>query len=143
LHVDPLPPIPEDQVSPVAHDHWHVALGWSQEALASEAYSLTYWYMEQLGSALFASSADSPWPEMSAEEAGANAAKQALYYAIRRSPDIHSEQRAIALYNVYGFGYALGMNFRDANGRRQMLWPDHLRELVATGETKEGFRLRS
>ena len=80
---------------------------------------------------------------MTPREAGVNAAKQALYYAISRCPDARSAQRAIALYNVYGFGYALGMNFRDSNRRRQMLWPEHLRELVDAGQTKEGFRVRS
>ena len=143
LRLDPLPRIPDSEVIAVNPDHWHVTLGWSQEALASEAYSLTYWYMEQLGGELFSDSADSPWPEMSAQEAGINAVKQSLYYAIRRCVEARSKQRAIALYNVYGFGYAVGMNFRDPTRRRQMLWPEQLRELLDSGETREGFRLRS
>jgi len=46
--------------------------------------------------------------------------------------------RAIALYNSYGFGYALGMNFRNADGRREMLWPPDLDEIDAAGKTREG-----
>lgn len=104
LQAGGLPEIPEDSVSEVSPNHWHVTLGWSQEALASQAYSLTYWYMEELGVDLFSDGSVSPSPEMSHEEAGANAAKEALYHAIRRCTNPRAEQRAIALYNAYGFG---------------------------------------
>lgn len=121
--------------------HWHVTLGLSQELLASQAYSLTYWYMEELGREVFGDSTTSPWPEMTPEAAGVNAAEQSLYHAIRRCSDARAEQRAIALYNAYGFGYALGSSFKDDAGKRQMLWPKHLREIAATGKTAEGYRL--
>lgn len=143
LHMEPLPRIPAHVTRQVSGTHWHVTLGWSQEALAAQAYALTYWYLEQLGAQLFSGDGESSWPEMSGEEAGVNSAKQSLYYAIRRCPDPRSEQRAIALYNAYGFGYALGTSFRDSAGRRQMLWPEHLREILAAGRTREGFRLLS
>jgi len=124
----PLPSIPDDCVTEIG-EHRHIELGWSHEALAAEAYGLTYWYMEQLGTDLFAEHA-SPWPEMNPEESGVNAAKQSLYYAILRSTNRQAEQRAIALYNAYGFGYALGSNYKDRKGHRRMLWPEDLRELL-------------
>jgi hypothetical protein len=43
--------------------------------------------------------------------------------------------------NAYGFGYAIGTSFKDAAGRRQMLWPQQLREIEAAGKTEDGFRL--
>jgi hypothetical protein len=87
--------------------------------------------MEQLGVDLFHTG--SPWPEMTPEQAGANAATQSLYYAIRRSRSRSAEQRAIALYNAYGFGYALGTSYKDRTGRRHMLWPEDLREMLVDG----------
>ena len=50
-------------------------------------------------------------------------------------------QRAIALYNSYGFGYMLGMNFRNRAGKREMLWPQDLDEILEHGETKSGCRI--
>jgi len=140
LHSAATPPVPDDEVVQLSHTHWHVTLGVSQEFLASQAFGLTYWYMEQLGKALFSNGDMLPWPEMTPENAGANAAKQSLYYAIRRCTDARAEQRAIALYNAYGFGYSLGTSFSDAAGRRQMLWLEQLREIAASGKTKDGFR---
>lgn len=46
--------------------------------------------------------------------------------------------RAIALYNTYGFGYALGMNFRNPKGRREMLWNQDLDEIALNGRTANG-----
>jgi hypothetical protein len=65
-----------------------------------------------------------------------------LYYAILRCPTARESQRAIALYNTYGFGYALGMNFKNAEGRREMLWPEDLKAIVASGKTKHGCRIK-
>ena len=80
---------------------------------------------------------------MTPAEAGRNAVKTMLCYAILRSPRGRRESwRAIALYNTYGFGYALGMNFRDARGLREMLWPEDLDEIVANGKTRHGCTIR-
>jgi len=46
--------------------------------------------------------------------------------------------RAIALCNTYGFGYALGMNFRNPQGRREMLWPQDMDEIALNGRTENG-----
>lgn len=64
-----------------------------------------------------------------------------LYFSILRAKTPHQFQRAVALYNVYGFGYALGTSFKDRNGGRAMLWPEDLHEILKTGSTKHGARL--
>jgi len=141
LHPDPLPPVSSEVITRLGDRRWHIELGWSQEALCAEAYQLTYWYMEQLGVDLFAEHA-SPWPEMTPQQAGANAATQSLYYAIRRCTTRTAEQRALALYNAYGFGYALGSSYKDSSGRRHMLWPEDLRELLQNGADRRECRIR-
>jgi ribosomal protein S18 acetylase RimI-like enzyme len=78
---------------------------------------------------------------MSPAEAGANAAKMMLYYAILRCRTARESQRAIALYNSYGFGYALGMNFRNPQGKREMLWPQDLDEILLNGQNKNGCKI--
>lgn len=135
------PPNEHHYVSQVGPNEWRIVLRWSKEALAFAAYELTFWYMEKLGEALFCEGFPSEWQEMTPAEAGRNAAKMMLYYAILNSPSRRVEQRAIALYNAYGFGYALGMNFRDSNGHRKMLWPEDLREIASSGSTKHGCRI--
>jgi len=65
-----------------------------------------------------------------------------LYYAILRCRTARESQRAIALYNTYGFGYALGMHFKNAKAGREMLWPEDLDEILASGKTKHGYRIR-
>jgi hypothetical protein len=132
------PPNEHHHVNQVGPNEWRIVLRWSKEALASAAYELTFWYMEKLGEAIFSEGLPSEWQEMTPSEAGRNAAKMMLYYAILHSPNRPVEQRAIALYNAYGFGYALGMNFRDSDRHREMLWPEDLREIASNGLTKQG-----
>jgi hypothetical protein len=131
----------EDKITRVAEDCWRIALRWSREAIASAAYELTFWYMEKVGEVIYASGVPREWAEMSAADAGRNAAKMMLYYAIRRCRTMRESQRAIALYNSYCFGYALGMNFHNSKGQREMLWPEDLDEILADGCTKHGCRL--
>lgn len=131
----------KDKVTRVAEDHWRVVLRWSKEAIAEAAYELTFWYMEKVGEVIYASGVPQEWAEMSPAEAGRNAAKMMLYYAIRRCRTKREEQRAIALYNSYCFGYALGMNFHNSKGQREMLWPVDLDEILVDGCTKHGSRL--
>ncbi|MFC1604400.1 hypothetical protein ACFL5F_05160 [Planctomycetota bacterium] len=131
----------EDKITRVADDHWRVILRWSKEAIAEAAYELTFWYMEKVGEVIYASGVPQEWAEMSLAEAGRNAAKMMLYYAIRRCRTKREEQRVIALYNSYCFGYALGMNFRNSKGQRKMLWPEDLDEILMDGCTKHGSRL--
>lgn len=126
----------------IGSQEWRLELAWSYEAIAESALGLTFWYMGQLGAKLYANGVPKEWEGMSAEEAGQNAAKVMLYYAIRRCTTAQAQQRAIGLYNSYGFGYSLGMNFMDRKGRRDMLWPQDLREILADGKTKRGGRIR-
>jgi hypothetical protein len=103
---------------------------------------MTFWYMEKVGEVVFAQSRPKEWENMSPADAGRNAAKMMLYYAIPQCRTDRDNQRAIALYNSYGFGYALGMNFKNAEGRREMLWPQDLDEILSAGKTKSGCNIR-
>ena len=127
---------------PVAPDAWRLILPWSEEALASAAYEMTFWYMEKLGEQIYSGGVPAEWSEMTPGEAGRNAAKMMLYYALLRRLPPRVDQRAVALYNAYGFGYALGMSFRDRDGKRQVLWFADLEEIEASGETKDGWSIR-
>jgi hypothetical protein len=131
-----------DSIEQLGRSEWRVTLRWSEEALASAAYEMTFWYMAKVGEAAYASGRMPPDWDMTLGEAGRNAAKMMLYYALLRCANGPQEQRAIALYNAYGFGYSLGMNFRDAKGRREMLWPKDLDEIAETGRTRHGSRIR-
>jgi hypothetical protein len=46
--------------------------------------------------------------------------------------------QATKLYNVFGFGFALGSSFRGADGRPSMLWPADLDEILENGKTSAG-----
>jgi hypothetical protein len=139
LHVDPTtPPRKDDGITNISRDEWLITLRWSKEALAAAAYEMTFWYMEKVGEVVFSRGAPSYWKEMNPAEAGRNAAKASLYYAMLHCRTARENQRAIALYNTYGFGYALGMNFRNSKGKREMLWPQDLDEILVSGRTKEG-----
>jgi hypothetical protein len=119
-----------------------VQLRWSREALAESAYELALWYMGQLGTVLYQGGVPREWSEMSVESAGRNAVKEQLFHSIRRfRRHSRAAQRAIALYNAFGFGYAVGMNFRGPNGRRGMLWPEDLDEILRDGMTQDGGRI--
>ena len=139
LHVDPgEPPRRDDEITQIRNNEWRITLRWSKEALAEAAYEMTFWYMEKIGEVIYSECVPKGWEEMTPAQAGRNAAKMMLYYAILRCRTIREEQRAIALYNTYGYGYALGMNYKNAEGRREMLWPQDLDEILSAGKTKNG-----
>lgn len=160
------PPVPsqtEDELICKNNDDWHIVLRWSREAIAAAAHEMTFWYMEKVGEAIYTRKPGKPdpkpkdWSEMTPAEAGRNAIKMMLYYAIRPDAILAEESReqkkplprpivrrlgrAVALYNTYGFGYALGMNFRNPHGRREMLWPQDLDEIASNGRTANGCRI--
>ncbi|NQS98750.1 MAG: hypothetical protein HQ591_09870 [candidate division Zixibacteria bacterium] len=143
LHVDPgVTPRKEDEIKQIDNNEWRITLRWSKETLTEAAYEMTFWYMEKIGEVIYSKSVPKGWEEMTPAEAGRNAVKMMLYYAILRCRTLREEQRAIALYNSYCFGYALGMNFRNAEGRREMLWTEDLDEILTAGKTKHGCILR-
>ncbi|MFH1743215.1 MAG: hypothetical protein ABIH23_29770 [bacterium] len=143
LYVDPgMPYRNDDEILKTGDDEWRITLRWSKEALAQAAYEMTFWYMGKVGEVVYSRERPKGWKGMSAGEAGRNAAKMMLYYAILRCHAPRENQRAIALYNTYGFGYALGMNYKNAEGRREMLWPQDLDEILSAGKTKSGCSLR-
>ena len=142
LHVDPgVPAKQDDQIERIKDNRWQITLKWSKEALAAAAFETTFWYMGKVGEVIYSYGVPKEWSEMTAAQAGRNAAKMMLYYAILRCRTKVENQRAIVLYNSYGFGYALGMNFKNAAGRHEMLWPDDLDEILVDGCTKHGCRL--
>jgi len=143
LHVDASEPSrKDDEITQTGDNEWRITLRWSKEALAEAAYEMTIWYMEKIGEVIYSEYMPNGWEEMTAAEAGRNAGKMMLYYAIPRCHTIREEQRAIALYNSYGYGYALGMNFKNPEGRREMLWPKDLDEILSAGNTKGGCTIR-
>lgn len=141
--VDPgVPPLKGDRIERVSPDEWRVTLRWSMEALSEAAFEMTFWYMGKVGTAIYSpETMPREWVGMTGAEAGRNAIKMALYYAIPRCRSAHERQRAIALYNVYCFGYALGMHFKNARGRREMLWAEDLDQVMLDGRTDSGCRI--
>jgi hypothetical protein len=137
-----LPPRNEDVITRTGKDSWRIELRWSVEALAQAAFEMTFWYMGKVGEVIFSHGSPKEWNDMTPAQAGRNAVKMMLYYAILRCHTVREEQLAVALYNSYSFGYALGMNFRNKNGRREMLWPEDLDEITSFGETKIGCVLQ-
>lgn len=135
----PVPPSDTVRIVRSSPTSWRMTLRWSREALASAAYEMTFWLMGEIGRVLYAEERPLEWKDMSPAEAGRNAVKMMLYYAILRSRSAKEEGPAVALYNAYGFGYALGANFKDRKGRRQMLWFEDLDEILASGRTGRGY----
>ena len=98
---------------------WKITLAWSQEALTQAAYEMTFWYMSQVGKHIYAKKwLPKGWEDMTPEEAGYNSIKMMLYYFPLRYLSKRQERLAIKLYNVYSFGYPLGIDSKD------MLWPE-------------------
>ena len=112
----------QTQLEKTGRNHWKITLDWSKEALEQAAYEMTYWYMSQVGTAIYKNKPlPKGWEGMSAEEAGYNAIKMMLYYVMLRYITPQQAQRATKLYNAYSFGYPLAMDAKD------MLWPEDIR----------------
>ena len=60
------------------------------------------------------------WKGFTPEEAGYNAIKMMLYYMPLRYLSARQERNATKLYNVYGFGYPLGVD------NKKMMWPEDI-----------------
>ncbi|MFA6440493.1 MAG: hypothetical protein WCX28_14395 [Bacteriovoracaceae bacterium] len=141
-------------IEKISANEYRVTIRWSHEALASLAYGMTFWFMGKVGEVLFQNNLPKEWSDMTPEEAGRNAMKMMLYYALRPYEQKENDgeqltrkeklakQRAIALYNTFGFGYALGMNYRNKERTREMLWPKDLDEILNKGETENGCTIK-
>lgn len=113
---------------------WRITLGWSEEALNQAAYEMTFWYMSQVGEAVYTKSQlPDAWAQMTPAEAGYNAIKEALYYIMLRPLSRSHDRLATRLYNVYSFGYPLGAD------SREMLWPADFRQGAVTGSARAGI----
>jgi len=100
---------------------WKITLAWSQEALEQAAYEMTFWYMSQVGRHVYTDNTlPSEWKGMTPASAGCNAIKMMLYYMMLRYITKRQERRATKLYNIYCFGYPLGVD------AEEMLWPEDL-----------------
>lgn len=88
-------------------------------------YEMTYAYMGEVGQHVYLNpEKDLPeaWKGMSPAEAGYNAIKQALYWMPLRGRFLTKRKTGLAvrLYNVYSFGYPLGID------SKKMLWPEDI-----------------
>ena len=72
--------------------------------------------------------------DMSPGDAGMNDLLHQLHIAIFRQQDVEPNkgcrEKTINLYNVLGFGWALGHEFRDKDGDIAILYPEDLDPLV-------------
>lgn len=104
------------ELSPWQRGMLTMTLPCTRSVLAAAAYAMTVWLLEELGRRAFTTNRQ-PWPEMTPEEAGFNAVKQALYYIpLRKGLAARAAWIATRLYNVYGFG------FEAAKGHKDMIW---------------------
>ena len=102
---------------------WAITLNWSEEALEEAAYNMTFGYMGDVGEHVYSKTPlPNSWQEMTAAEGGRNAIKMMLYYMMLRPLSERHDRLATRLYNVYCFGYPLGVD------NREMLWPEDFQE---------------
>jgi len=120
VYQDPFGTPVETRTIEIKPDIWKITLGWSREALEQAAYEMTFWYMAQVGGQVYtADNIPKGWEDMTSEQAGTNAIKMMLYYLPLRPLTENQEKLAVQLYNIYSFGYPLGL---DHGRKRQMLW---------------------
>ncbi len=119
---EPGPPKINNKIEELEPGFFKITLAWSKEALEQAGYEMTYGYMAEVGEHVYSNpEKDLPvaWKGMSPAEAGYNAIKQMLYYMPLRGRFLSKRKTALAvrLYNVYSFGYPLGID------SKKMLWP--------------------
>ncbi len=108
----------EPKYEELAPRRWKITLAWSQDVLEQAAYEMTFWYMSQVGKSIYTGKTlPKGWEYMTPEDAGYNAIKEKLYYIPLRYISLRQERLATKLYNVYSFGYPLGVD------SKEMLWP--------------------
>ncbi|HEV7377899.1 MAG TPA: hypothetical protein VGN95_24670 [Pyrinomonadaceae bacterium] len=134
----PEPSIPsvETQVRELECNVWKITLAWSKEALNQAAFQMTFWYMSQVGRRIFTKkNMPETWRYMTPEEAGNNAIKQMLFFITDSESRISKSQMGLAakLYNIYAYGYPLGIDARKiaTEGQEKLrpgeiLWPSDI-----------------
>lgn len=120
-------------IRPLEEGEWMIRLAWSHDAVRAAAFGLMLRYMRGVGEALAADPKGKIRQDMSPAEAGENDFLSQLHVAIVRQmegePDARRRMKTIDLYNVLGFGWALGHGFRDKDGNHSMLFYEDLREI--------------
>lgn len=121
---EPGPPKINNKIEELEPGFFKITLAWSKEALEQAGYEMTYGYMAEVGEHVYSNpEKDLPeaWKGMSPAEAGYNAIKQMLYYMPLRGRFLSKRKTSLAirLYNVYSFGYPLGID------SKKMLWPEN------------------
>jgi hypothetical protein len=110
---------------------WMIRLAWSRDALRAAAFRLMHCYMGEVGEALAVDPKEGIRKDMTPTEAGENNFLAQLYVAIFRQqeaePDARRRGKTLELYNVLGFGWALGHGFRDLEGDLSMMFHEDLR----------------
>jgi hypothetical protein len=120
----------------VQQDVWRITLGWSHEALKQAGFEMTFWYMSQVGKNIFTKKKlPKTWNYMTPEQAGNNAIKEALFFITDSESKVSERQIRLAakLYNIYAFGYPLGIDARRIGslkpqrlGPGVILWPQDI-----------------
>jgi hypothetical protein len=125
--------IMETQIIPAEINRTHesvpnefsIRLGWSYDALRAAAFTIAHRYMRIVGLALSDDPAGGIRTDLAPEEAGENDFLAQLHVAIFRQqdaePDPMRRAKTIELYNVLGFGWALGHAFLDQDRQPAML----------------------
>lgn len=123
-------PADSEKTAQAGPDEWRIRLAWSHDALRAAGFCLAHRYMRTVGTALAQDSEGAIRMDMSAEDAGENDFLAQLHVAIARQddaePDPIRREKTIELYNVLGFGWALGHGYRDDRGEPSMLYFDDL-----------------
>jgi hypothetical protein len=120
----------DSEIEEIAKNTYKITLSWSKEALEQAAYEMTFNYMSAVGISVFE---NKPKPkgleDMPLEKIGYNSIIEKIYHNMRpyHFDDIEEKLsrqqkiekiRMIKLYNVYSFGYPLGID------SKEMLWPE-------------------
>lgn len=116
----------------IAENTYKITLSWSKEALEQAAYEMTFNYMSAVGISVFENKLKpNGLEDMPLEKIGYNSIIEKIYhnmqpYHFEAIQEKLSRQqkiekiRMIKLYNVYCFGYPLGID------SKEMLWPEDL-----------------
>ena len=128
-------PAGSESVEDLGGGEWMIRLAWSHDALRAAAFRLMHSYMSEVGEALAEDPDEGIRKDMTPAEAGENNFLAQLHVAIFRQqeaePDELRRGKTLELYNVLGFGWALGHGFRDKDGDRSMMFFEDLREMTA------------